>query len=121
MILKHLQQNHNFKFLFTRRLNTDPLENVFGTVRQQGGNSDNPTPFFFYLRHWKLHSRRFGCTFISVFKQVYQSCSSLAKSKPTNTGTWRNRLQRECSKLQYGTTKCCGICSRISQERSLSP
>ena len=43
LIWKHLQQNHNFKFLFTCRLNTDPLENFLGTIRQQGGNSDNPT------------------------------------------------------------------------------
>lgn len=43
LIWKQLQQNHNFKSLFTHRLNTDPLENFFGTIRQQGGNSDNPT------------------------------------------------------------------------------
>ena len=39
-IWDHLQQNHGFKFLLTRRLNTDPIENFFGTIRQQGGNSD---------------------------------------------------------------------------------
>jgi hypothetical protein len=27
----------NVKFLCTRRLNQDPLENVFGSIRQQGG------------------------------------------------------------------------------------
>ena len=44
LIWDHLHQNHGFKFLLTRRLNTDPIENFFGTIRQQGGNSDNPTP-----------------------------------------------------------------------------
>ena len=53
-IWKHLQQNHDFKFLFTRRLNTDPLENFFGTIRQQGGNSDNPTPTQFIRAFRKL-------------------------------------------------------------------
>ena len=44
LIWEHLKTAHDFKFLFTRRLNTDPLKNFFGTIRQQGGNSDNPTP-----------------------------------------------------------------------------
>ena len=44
LIWEDLNQNHNFKFLFTRRLNTDPLENFFGTIRQQGGNCYNPSP-----------------------------------------------------------------------------
>ena len=39
-----LKTNHEFKFLLTRGLNTDPLENIFGSICQQGGNSDNPTP-----------------------------------------------------------------------------
>jgi hypothetical protein len=29
------------KFLCTRRLIQDPLENFFGAIRQQGGNSEN--------------------------------------------------------------------------------
>ena len=45
-IWDHFHQNHGFKFLLTRRLNTDPLENFFGAIRQQGGNSDNPTRTF---------------------------------------------------------------------------
>lgn len=36
MIWNDLKQNHSFKFIFTRRLNTDPLENFFGSIRQQG-------------------------------------------------------------------------------------
>jgi hypothetical protein len=41
---QQLQRRPEVKFLYTRRLNQDPLENFFGTIRQQGGNSDNPTP-----------------------------------------------------------------------------
>jgi hypothetical protein len=41
-------------FLLTRRLNQDPLENFFGTVRQQGGNSENPTPLQFTRAFQKL-------------------------------------------------------------------
>ena len=44
LIWEHLRTTKDFKFLLTRRLNTDPIENFFGTIRQQGGNSDNPTP-----------------------------------------------------------------------------
>ena len=43
LIWERLRTNHQFNFLFTQRLNTDPLEKCFGTIRQQGGNSDNPT------------------------------------------------------------------------------
>ena len=36
-----------FNFLFTRRLNQDPLENFFGVIRQNGGKCDNPYPLQF--------------------------------------------------------------------------
>ncbi len=45
---------HDFKFLLTRRLNTDPIENLFGAIRQQGGNSDNPTTVQFCRSFRKL-------------------------------------------------------------------
>jgi hypothetical protein len=46
---------HNeVKFLCTRRLNQDPLENFFGAIRQQGGNSENPTPLQFTRAFRKL-------------------------------------------------------------------
>ena len=41
-------------FLCTRRLNQDPLENFFGAIRQQEGNSDNPTPIQFCRAYRKL-------------------------------------------------------------------
>ena len=53
-IWNKLQASHNFPFLFTRRLNTDPLENFFGSIRQQGGNCDNPTPIQFTRAFRKL-------------------------------------------------------------------
>ena len=49
-----LQSSHNFQFLFTRRLNQDPLENFFSVsflffsvIRQAGGKCDNPVPLQF--------------------------------------------------------------------------
>jgi len=35
------------KFLFTRRINQDPLENFFGVIRQRGCLRDNPVPLEF--------------------------------------------------------------------------
>ncbi len=35
--------NHGFDFVLTRRLNQDPLENLFGIIRQRGGFNMNPT------------------------------------------------------------------------------
>ena len=54
LIWEDLKQNHNFKFLFTRRLNTDPLETFFGTIRQQGGNFYNSSPTQFTRAFRKL-------------------------------------------------------------------
>ena len=44
----------SISFLVTRQLNQDPLENFFGSIRQQGGNSDNPTPIQFKRAYRKL-------------------------------------------------------------------
>ena len=54
LVWNYLKSNHEFQFLFTTRLNTDALENFFGTIRQQGGISDNPTPVQFSRAFRKL-------------------------------------------------------------------
>ena len=51
---KELHSTFSLKFLFISRLNQDPLENFFESVRQQGGNSDSPTPLQFYRSFKKL-------------------------------------------------------------------
>lgn len=44
----------NFKYLKTRRINTDCIENFFGSVQQQSGNNVNPTPIQFQNAFRKL-------------------------------------------------------------------
>ena len=60
---KHLHEEESLKFLLTRRLNQDALENFFGLVRQQGGNCDNPTPNQFTRAFvsclWTISCRQF--------------------------------------------------------------
>ena len=53
-IWEKLKTEHEISFLVTRQLNQDPLENFFGSIRQQGGNSDNPTPIQFKSAYRKL-------------------------------------------------------------------
>ena len=53
-LLHRLYNDGIVSFLITRRLNQDPLENPFGSIRQQGGNSDNPTPIQFKRAYKKL-------------------------------------------------------------------
>uniref|UniRef100_A0A2A4J5S8 THAP-type domain-containing protein n=1 Tax=Heliothis virescens TaxID=7102 RepID=A0A2A4J5S8_HELVI len=53
MLFKDLKKE-GFKYLFTRRLNQDCLENFFGSVRQQGGNCRNPTAIQFQRAFSKL-------------------------------------------------------------------
>lgn len=49
----------NFLYLKTRRINTDCLENFFGSVRQQSGNNVNPTPIQFKRAFRKLFCQNF--------------------------------------------------------------
>ena len=46
-LASELRGSSDFKFIFTRRLNQDPLENFFSLIRQRGGFCDNPTPIDF--------------------------------------------------------------------------
>ena len=48
-----LKEEESLEFLLTRRLNQDPLENFFETIKQDG-NSDNPTPLQFTRAFRKL-------------------------------------------------------------------
>ena len=42
-----LRNEYDFQFLFTRRLNQDPLEHLFSVIRFKGGHCTNPTPLSF--------------------------------------------------------------------------
>lgn len=48
-----LSKNYNFQYLLTRRLQQDPLENIFGHIRQKQGCNTNPnvTQFICGLKH----------------------------------------------------------------------
>jgi hypothetical protein len=52
-------KSYDFPYLRTRRLNQDCIENFFGSIRQQGGNSFNPTPIQFTRAFKKLFSIKF--------------------------------------------------------------
>lgn len=52
--LWEIRKGHEMKFLLTKRINQDCLENFFGSVRQKGGNCINPTPVQF-IRIFKRH------------------------------------------------------------------
>lgn len=47
-------KSKNVTFLFTRRLNQDPLENLFGIIRQQNSNCPNPTAIQFQRSFRKM-------------------------------------------------------------------
>lgn len=40
-------KNAGFQYLRTRAFNQDPLENLFGNIRQHGASNTNPSPFQF--------------------------------------------------------------------------
>lgn len=49
----------DFMYIKTRSINTDCLENFFGSIRQQGGNCVNPTPIQFSRAFKKLHCQKY--------------------------------------------------------------
>ena len=60
-IWKQLSEDGIIHFLVTRQLNQVPLEICLVSIRQQGGNSDNPTPVQFIRGYRKLfHSNHFS-------------------------------------------------------------
>ncbi|KAH8021370.1 hypothetical protein HPB51_015517 [Rhipicephalus microplus] len=48
-IFEYLTKELGYKYLLTSRLSQDPLENVFGILRQMSGSNDHPTPTQFLL------------------------------------------------------------------------
>ena len=106
LIWEHLKTKHNFKFLLTRRLNTDPLENFFGTIRQQGGNSDNPTPVQFSSAFRKL----FFSTFLTSstgncaadFDDLLANFEKKGKARPViSTPTTQHTSTLEIGPVDY--------------------
>lgn len=53
-MLSRYLKDEGLNFIFTRRLNQDPLEKFFGAIRQQGGNRRDPTPIQFRRAFSKL-------------------------------------------------------------------
>lgn len=49
-LFSDLKSSYNFKYLLTRRLNQDILENSFGILRQMGSAHDHPDPISFKYR-----------------------------------------------------------------------
>ena len=88
-----------FKYLKTRRVNQDCLENYFGSVRQQSGNSVNPTPIQFERTFRKLfcqcflHSEHMNCeddlgvllSQLKETKNVYESTAKITNSSQAIT------------------------------------
>ncbi|KAL1486815.1 hypothetical protein MTO96_046806 [Rhipicephalus appendiculatus] len=48
-ILEYVTEKLGYQYLLTSRLSQDPLENVFGILRQMSGSNDHPTPTQFLL------------------------------------------------------------------------
>lgn len=53
-LFNFLRDTAGFKYLLTRRLNQDCLENHFGKIRSENGNCINPTPIQFHRTFRKL-------------------------------------------------------------------
>lgn len=48
-LLTYVAEALKFKYLLTARLSQDPIENLFGILRQMSGSNDHPTPSQFLI------------------------------------------------------------------------
>uniref|UniRef100_A0A6B0V389 Putative transposase n=1 Tax=Ixodes ricinus TaxID=34613 RepID=A0A6B0V389_IXORI len=87
LLWEDLSGNFDFDHLLTRRLNQDPLENLFGMVRQQHGCNETPNSYQFVagLKHILLE-RYFSFPVDETVRQALPHCW-------WNRGTFRCRLQ----------------------------
>ena len=81
-------------FLCTRRLNQDPLENFFGSIRQQGGNCDTPTPSQFSRASKKLFFNQYLLP-MGTGNCAADLDSILVTNKATNEKKMTTQTQRE--------------------------
>ena len=82
LIWEPLKTNYEFKSLLTRRLNTDPLEKVFGSIRQQGGISDNSTPVQCTRAFRKLFSALFLTHLLGIVQRISMMSRASALKSP---------------------------------------
>jgi hypothetical protein len=99
-----LHEEDSVDFLVTKQLNQDPLENFFGSIHQQGGNSNNPTVLQFTRAFRKLfydHCLVFSsgnCTEDLDAFLLAESNFQKASKSPTCTG-----FHRKTSRSSYGS------------------
>ena len=63
---EQLSNNNDFEYILPRRLNQDPIENLFSILRRKGGSSDNPTPIMF----GRLFRQSFSTELLKVSKST---------------------------------------------------
>lgn len=104
-------KNVGLKFLATRRVNQDSLENFFGTVRQQGGNCRNPTPIQFSRAFKKLVALNFFAYAEGA------NCENDENSTLVLFSEWKN-LSPERHSLFSNKSKSFKICEETNMKKS---
>lgn len=93
-----LSKKANFKYLYTRRLNQDALENHFGKIRQQNGNYINPTPIQFRRSFKKL-------LFLTLFHSGTENCEADLDAPLLKLNEIEIIIDDEESKLEDSSSK----------------
>ena len=102
-----LKGRHEFKYIMTRRLNQDVLENLFGIIRQMGNAHDHPCPltFKYRLKQYMLSHQQ---TMLSLQPNTFMldddSCmtDSLSQLKACTS----NSLNQEDDSSDFSTKYC---------------
>ncbi|RVE41901.1 hypothetical protein evm_013451 [Chilo suppressalis] len=102
-VYNNLKRKHNIKALCTRRLQQDPLENLFGTIRGNCGANFNPTSIQFIaglktailsnLAHMGSGNYMMDdCSSIADFKEILKATTCTATDICTETPQVSNML-----------------------------
>lgn len=114
-IKSHIQlwsklEKKDFKFILTRRLNQDCVENYFGYIRKQHGNAVNPTPIQFSRGFKKsfitsyIHTEGMNCiedfdTVVTEISDFSSSNSSLILNEPDISS--ENKISMKLDNCDY--------------------
>lgn len=141
-------KERGYKYLFTRNLNQDCLENFFGQIRNCSGNVKNPTPIQFCRAFKKLFSLKYfnevegancmddinevlinlGGDYTKKYSEILGTCSELTYTPlKVFTNDYQNLKSPEGNALIYVTgyllKKClgqhsCDVCLKFAENSS---
>ena len=111
-----LRDRYHFQFLFTRRLNQDPIEHFFSVIRQRGGNCDNPSPIYFSRLFKQMCCRSLLTPVVGANCEVELDCASLLEAVNDKTVLPKSLLHENLCSEAVDTPLLAMVCASDSDD-----